>query len=133
MLQQTLKNILYRKNFGKCDICKDYLISANKFNCKINNKKYYINNDFDCNSLNFLYLIGCTNCNEQYVYSALDFEKDFKIHKRNIKTKKGRCWVAPHFINKHRDTQNAHNFLKIQRIEQVSLKEDNKLDDTFWH
>ena len=73
-----MKNILYRKNFGKCDICKDYLISDNRFNCKISSKKYYINNDFDYNSMNFLYRIGCTNCNEQYVYSALDFENTQK-------------------------------------------------------
>ena len=33
------------KNCGKCDICKDYLISDNTFTCKVSKKKYYINND----------------------------------------------------------------------------------------
>ena len=121
------------KNFGKCDICKHYLISDNTFTCKVTNKKYYINNDFDCNYMNVIYLISCTNCNEQYVGSAIDFKKRFRIHKSDINTKKDRCGVARHFTNKCRDPQNPHAFLKIQPIEQVRVKEESKLDDTLWH
>ena len=51
------------KNCEKWDICKDYLISHNTFTCKVTKKKYYINNDFECNSMNVIYLISCTNCN----------------------------------------------------------------------
>ena len=61
------------KNCGKFDICKSYLISDNIFTCKVTDNKYYINNDFDCNCMNVIYLISCTNCNEQYVGSAIDF------------------------------------------------------------
>ena len=34
------------KNCGKCDICKNYLISDNSFICKVTKEKNYINNDF---------------------------------------------------------------------------------------
>ena len=76
------------KNCGKCDICKKILISDSSFICKVTNKKYHIKNDFDCNSMNVIYLISCTNCNEQYVGSAIDFKKRFRIHKSDINTKK---------------------------------------------
>ena len=122
------------KNRGKCDICKNYLISDNTFTCKVTNKKYYINNDFHCNCMNVIYLISCTNCKEQYVGSAIDFKKRFRIHKSDINTKKDRRGVfARHFTNKCQDPQNPQAFLKIQPIEQISVKEENKLDDTLWH
>ena len=72
------------KNCGTCDICKNYLISGNTFTRKVTNNKNYINNDFDCNCMNVIYLISCTNCNQQYVGSAIDFKKLFRIHKIHI-------------------------------------------------
>ena len=117
------------KNCGKCDTCKNYLISDNTFFCKVTNKKYYVNNDFDCNCMNVTYLISCTNCNEQYIGSAVAFKKRFRIRKSDINTIKDRRGIARHFTNKYRDPQNPHAFLKIQPIEQVSVKEESKLDD----
>ena len=81
---------------------KIILISDNTFTCKVTNKKYYINNDFDRNYMNVIYLVSCTNCREQYVGSAIDFKKCFRIHKSDINTKKDRCGVA----RKCRDPQN---------------------------
>ena len=72
------------KKRGKGDASNNYLISDNTFTCKITNKKYYIHNDFDCTGMNVIYLTSCTNCNEQYVGSAIDFKKRFRIHKSDI-------------------------------------------------
>ena len=83
--------------------------------------------------MNAVYLISCTNCNEQYVGSAIDFKKRFRIHKYDINTKKDRCGVARHLTNKCRDPQNPHAFSKIQSIERVSAKEESKLDVVLWH
>ena len=83
--------------------------------------------------MNVIYLISCTNYNEQYVGSAIDFKKRFKIRKSDINTKKDRCGVARHFTNKCRDPQNHHACLIIQPIEQLSVKEESKLDETLWH
>ena len=118
-LKEKLSPSLYTKNknekksyviktCGKCDICKNYLISDNTFTCKVTRKKYCINNDFDCSTcMNVIYLISCTNCNEQYTIC---------IHKSDINTKKDRCGVTRHFSFKCRDPQNPHAFLKIQPI-----------------
>ena len=105
------------RNCGKCDIRENYLITGNTFTCRVTNEKYYINNDFDCNSMNAIYLISCTNCNGQYVVSAIDFKKHLRIHTNGINTKNDRCAVACHFSNKCWDSQNSHAFLNIQPIE----------------
>ena len=65
--------------------------------------------------------MSCTNCNEQYVGSVIDFKKRFRI------PKKDRCGVARHFTNKCRDPQNPHAFLKIQPTEQFSIKEESNI------
>ena len=80
--------------------------------------------------MNVINLISCTHCNEQYVGSAVDFKKRFRIHESDINTKKDRCGVALHFTNKCQDPQNSHAFLKIKPIEQVSVKKERKLDNT---
>ena len=51
-----------------------------------------------------------------------------KLHKSDINTKKDRCGVAFHFTNECRDQENRHAFLKIQPIEQVSVKEHSEFD-----
>ena len=38
--------------------------------------------------MNFIYFISCANCNEQFVCSAIDFKKRFRIHKSDINTEK---------------------------------------------
>ena len=53
--------------------------------------KYFINNDLDYNCMNVIYLISCTNYNEQYLGSATEFKKRFRIHKSDINTNKDRC------------------------------------------
>ena len=80
------------------------------------------------------YLISCTNCRfRTYIASAIDFKKRFRIHKSDMNTKKERCGIVRHFTNKCRKPQNPHAFLKIQPIEQVSVKEEGKADDILWH
>ena len=83
--------------------------------------------------LNVINLISCTNCNKQYVGSAIDFKKRFRIHKSDINTKKDRCGVARHFNNKCQHPQNPSAFLKIQPIEQICVEDESKLDETPWH
>ena len=60
--------------------------------------------------MNVIYLISCTNCNEQNIRSAANFKKHFKIHKIE------RCEVARHFTNKCWDPQNPHAFSKLNKL-----------------
>ena len=73
----------------KCDICKNYLITDNKFKCKVTGRFYNVRGNLWCNSSNGIYLISCKNCQDQYIGSVIDFKARFRIHKSDIKTKIG--------------------------------------------
>ena len=51
----------------KCDICKNYLIIDNKFECKIAGRFYNVRSKLSCNSSNVIYLISFKNCEDQYI------------------------------------------------------------------
>ena len=72
----------------KCDICKNFLASGTKFKYKVAGRVYNIRGKLTCNTPNVVYLISLSNCYDQYVGSALDFESRFRTHKSDIKTKK---------------------------------------------
>ena len=111
----------------KCDICKDYLITDNKFECKVTGRFYNVKGNLSCNSSNVIYSISCQNSDDQYIGSATDFMAIFRIRKSDIKTKKDRCGTARHFNNKCSDVQNPHRFLQVQLIESVVSHLDLKI------
>ena len=114
----------------KCDICKDYLITDNKFKYKVTDKFYNVRGNLCCNSSNVVYLISCNNCEDQYIGSATDFKARFRIHKSDIKTKKDRCDTARYFNSKCSDVQNPRRFLQVQLIEPVVS--DLDLENELW-
>ena len=124
------KNESYISNCNKCDICKDYLISGNKFKCKVIGRVYSVRGSLSCNSPNVIYIISCKNCGDQYVGSATDFKARFRIHKSKIKTKKDRCVAARHFSNKCCDSSNPHILLQVQLTE--SVQSDVNLKGKLW-
>ena len=114
----------------KCDIFKNYLLTDNKFKCKVTGRFYIVRANLSCNSINVIYLISCKNCDKQYIGSAIDFKARFRIHKSNIKTKKGRCGTTKQFNTKCSDVQNPHRFLQVQLIE--SVVSDLDLENKLW-
>ena len=62
------------------------------FRCTVTGKVYYIKGEMNCGSSNIIYLITCMKCLEQYVGSAIKLKSRLRIHKSDIKTKKGRFW-----------------------------------------
>ena len=114
----------------KCDICKNYLITDNKFKFKVTGRFYNVRGNLCYNSSNVIYLISCKNCEDQYIGSAIDFKARFRIHKSDIKTKKDRCGTARHFNSKCSDVQNPHRFLQVQLIE--SVVSDLDLESKLW-
>ena len=89
----------YISNRNNCDICKNYLISDNKFKFKVTGRVCSVRGSLSCNNP-VIYIISCKNCGDQYVGSATDFNTRFRIRKTNIKKKKDRCGTARHFDNK---------------------------------
>ena len=95
----------------KCDICKNYLITDNKFKYKFTGRFCNVRGNLSCNSSNVIFLTSCKNCEDQYIGQPLIFKAKFRIHKSDIKTKKDKCGAARHFNNKCSDVQNLHRFL----------------------
>lgn len=82
--------------------------------------------------MNLKYLASCTNCNEQNVGYAVYF-KNIPEYTKVILALKISTFIifgACHFTNKCPNPQNLDVFLNTQAIEQVSVKEQSKLDDT---
>ena len=84
----------------KYDISKNYLITDNKFKCKVTGRFYNVRGNLSCNSSNVIYLISCKNWEDQYIGSPIDFKARFRIHNSDIKSKKHRCSTARHFNTK---------------------------------
>ena len=81
------KNESSISNCNNCDICKNHLISDNKFKCKVTDRVYSVRGSLSCNSRYVVYINSCENCGDQYVGSATDFKARFRIHKSDIKTR----------------------------------------------
>ena len=82
-------------------------------------KTYFSKGNLPCDSCNFIYLITCSNCREQYVGSAINFKLRFKIHKSDNKTNKDCCVTTRYFNKKYCSPNNKNPYFKVQIIEQV--------------
>ena len=114
----------------KCDICKNYLLTDNRFKYKVTGRFYNVRGNLSCNSSSVIYLISSKKCEDQYIGSAIDFKARFRIHKSDIEPKKDRCGTARHFNTKCSDVQNPHRFLQVKLIE--SVVSDLDLENKLW-
>ena len=48
----------------KCDICKNYLITDDRFKCKVTGRFYNVKGNSCCNSSNVIYFISFKNCED---------------------------------------------------------------------
>ena len=108
----------------KCDICKSFWVFSPDFTCFSTKRKYKIKEILKGDSRNVIYLISCKCCGKQYVGSATGFKERFRIHKSDISTGKIRCGVANHLLNVCRSSTSKFEYLQIQLIENVSVKND---------
>ena len=120
------------KSCGKCKTCKEFLVAENSFTCHATGRKYFVKGNLNCESVNVIYLIGCKNCGQQYVGSALKFKTRFTLHKSDIKTKKDRCGTSRHFNGVCKNSTNPFAYLKVNLIESVSCASAENLDRTLW-
>ena len=79
----------------KCDLCKNYLIEASKFQSSATGRHYPIQQKLSCSSQNVIYLATCAKCNLQYVGStSTEFKVRFRNHKSNMLKNKRTCELA---------------------------------------
>ena len=116
-------------NCDESDIYNNYFISDNKFKCRVTGTVNNVRGSLSCNSPNFVYIISCTNCGDQYVVSTTDFKATLRIQKSDIKTKKERCGTARYFNRKCCDSYNCHIFLQVALLESVQsdIHQEGKL------
>ena len=102
---------------NSCDICNNYMLFENMLPCTVTGKKYFVKGQLHYNSCIAIFLVECSNCQQQYIGSALNFKQWFRIHKSDIKTNKNCCGTARHFNKVYCHPSNPHNYLKVQLIE----------------
>ena len=83
----------------KFDICKNFLAVSPDFTCFATKWEYRIKGILKCDSRYVIYFISCKCCGKQYVESATDFKKRFRIHKIDINTGQIGCCVGNHLLN----------------------------------
>ena len=81
---------------------------------------------------NVIYLISCKCCDKQYVGSSTGFKERFRIRKSDISTGKIRCGVANHLLNICRSSTSKFEYLQVQLMEKVSVKNDEDIDKVLW-
>ena len=109
-----------RGNFNcrdsRCQLCPN-LILGDKFTSTTTGRVFTINQTFDCNAKNVVYVISCSTCNMQYVGSTNSLRLRYNNHKSRMRN---HCKLADKnsddFIYKHFN-QVGHQSFKIQVID----------------
>ena len=112
----------------RCDISKNFLVLSTEFICHSTKPKYKIRGFLTCNTNNIIYLIACNCCGKQYIGSATSFKERFRIHKSDINTGKIRCGVASHLLNVCKSATCKIEYLQVQLIEHVLVREGKNVD-----
>ena len=133
LFPRTIKenNCSIEKCNRRCDICKNFLVLSTEFTCHATKRKYKIG-FLICNAKNIIYLIACKCCGKQYIGSATGFKERFRIHKSDINTGKTRCGVAGHLLNVCKSATCKTEYLQVQLIEHVLVREGEDADKVLW-
>ena len=111
-----------KKCHKKCDLCKNYLIQASKFQTSTIGRQYPIQQVLSCSSRNVIYLTTCAKCNLQYVGStSTEFKVRFRNHKSNMLKNKRTCELTIHF----NDSEHEISHINFSIIEQIRSFENS--------
>ena len=88
-------------------------------------RKYKIRGFLTCSTKNIIYLIACKCFGKQYIGSATGFKGRFWIHKRDISSGKISGGVQSHFLNVCKSATCETEYLQVQLIEHVLVREGN--------
>ena len=90
------------------------MVFKDEFTCPATGKTYKGRSDLTCKSDNVVHLISCEKCKQQYVGSAFEskLKLRFRVHKRDISSRKNSCGVAKNFLN---------NCTEINKLDNVEV------------
>ena len=120
----------------RCDLCKNVLLQASKFQSSATGRYYPIRQNLSCSSKNVIYLATCNKCNLQYVGStSTEFKVRFRNHKSSMLNNRRTCELAAHFNSSEHDISQIC-FILIEQIRsfQNSLHLDQLLltREAYW-
>ena len=116
------------KNVTEDAIFENFCVLSTEFTCHATNCKYKIRGFLTCNTKNIVCLIACKCCGKQYIGSATGMKERFQIHKSDINTSKIRCGVAGHLLNVCKSATCKTEYLQVQLIEHVFVREGEDAD-----
>ena len=133
LFPRTIKDNNYstEKCNRRCDICKNFLVLSTECTCHTTKRKYKIRRFLTCNTKH-IYLIACKYCGKQYIGSATGFKERLRIHKSDINTGKIRFGVASYLLNVCKSATSKTEYLQVQLIEHVLVREGKDADKVFW-
>ena len=105
---------------------------STEFSCHATKRIYKIRGFLTCNTKNIIYLTASKCCGKQYVGSATCFKERFQIHKSDINTGKIRCGVASHLLNLCKSATCKTEYLQVQLIEYVFVREGEDVGKVLW-
>ena len=89
---------------NRCDLCKNFLLQASKFQSSVTGRHYAIRQKLSCSSKNVIYLATCCKCSLQYVGStSTEFKIRLRNHKSNMLNNRRTCELAVHFNSSQHD------------------------------
>ena len=134
LFPRTIKenNCSIEKCNRRCDICKNFLVLSTEFTCHTTKRKYKVRGFLTCNAKNIICLIACKCCGKQYIGSATVFKERFRIRKSGINTGKIRCGVASHLLDVCKSATCKTEYLQVQFIENVLIREGEDTDKVLW-
>ena len=84
------------------------------------------------NTKTIIYPIACKCFGKQYISCAIGFKERFRIHKSDINTGKIRCGVTSHLLNVYKSATCKTEYLQVQLIEHVLVREGEDADKVLW-
>ena len=94
-------------NCNKCDICKNYLISDNKFQCKVTGRVYSVRSSLSCDTHNVVHIISCMIVEASMYVQLLILRLDLEPTKATSKPRKISV-VLPEILTTNVGIESSH-------------------------
>ena len=84
------------------------------------------------NTKSIIYPIVCKCCGKHYISCATGFKERLRIHESDINTGKIRRGVTSHLLNVYKSATCKTEYLQVQLIEHVLVREGEDADKVLW-